>query len=48
MLLRRVAAEFRGFIETSIPHIIDLLKDNDKDVRSASVAVLSKFSEHGM
>jgi hypothetical protein len=48
MLLTKVSAEFRGFIETSIPQIIDLLKDNDEDVRSTSVEVLSKLSEQGM
>jgi HEAT repeat protein len=48
MLLTRAAAEFRGSIGTSIPQIIDLLKDDNWDVRSASVAALSKFSEHGM
>jgi hypothetical protein len=43
-----IAAELRRFIGTSIPQIIDLLKDNDTQVRSVSVEVLLKLSEQGM
>ena len=41
-------ADFHGFIATSLPKIIDLLKDNSKRVRCATVDMLSKLSEHGM
>ncbi|KAJ7455977.1 hypothetical protein B0H11DRAFT_2322162 [Mycena galericulata] len=40
-----IAAEFLGSIRTSIPHIVDLLKDNDSDVREAGAAALLKLSE---
>jgi HEAT repeat protein len=43
-----IAAEFRGLIATSIPQIINLLKDDDRSVRDAAVGALSKLSEHGM
>jgi hypothetical protein len=43
-----IAAEFRQSIATSIPQIIDLLKDDDSEVCYASVNVLLKLSEHGM
>jgi hypothetical protein len=46
--LTSVAAEFRGLIATSIPQIINLLKDDDQSVRDASVDILLKFSEHSM
>jgi HEAT repeat protein len=46
--LTGIAAEFRGLIATSIPHIIDLLQDEEPDVRNASVDALSKLSKHGM
>jgi hypothetical protein len=46
--LTSIAAEFRGLIATSIPQIINLLKDDAQSVRDASVDVLLKFSEHGM
>jgi hypothetical protein len=46
--LTSIAAEFRGLIATSIPQIINLLKDDDQSVRDASVDILCKFSEHGM
>jgi hypothetical protein len=46
--LMSIAAEFRGLIATSIPQIINLLKDDDQSVRDAAVGALSKLSEHGM
>jgi HEAT repeat protein len=46
--LMGIAAEFRGLIATSIPHIIDLLQDDEPNVSEASINALSKLSEHGM
>jgi hypothetical protein len=46
--LTSIAAELRVPIGTSIPQIIDLLKDNDGGVCLMSVRVLSRLSEHGM
>jgi HEAT repeat protein len=46
--LTSIAAEFRGLIATSIPHIIDLLKDNSEFVRRSAVVELLGFSAHGM
>jgi HEAT repeat protein len=46
--LTSIAAEFRGLIATSIPHIIDLLQDDEPNVSEASINALSKLSEHGM
>jgi hypothetical protein len=46
--LMSIAVEFRGFIATSIPQIIDLFKDNDDEVRRVSMDALWKLSEHGM
>jgi hypothetical protein len=46
--LTSIAAEFRGLIVTSIPQIINLLKDNDWGVRDVAVGALSKLSEPGM
>jgi HEAT repeat protein len=46
--LTGIAAEFRGLIATSIPHIIDLLQDDDSDVSTASASALFKLSEHSM
>jgi hypothetical protein len=46
--LTSIAAEFRGLIATSIPHIIDLLQDDEPYVSDASVDALLKLSEHGM
>jgi hypothetical protein len=45
--LTSIAGFFRGFLATSIPQIIDLLKDNDKDVCSESVDVLLNLSKQG-
>jgi hypothetical protein len=42
------AAEFLGSIATSIPQIVDLLKDSDSNGRTAGVEALSKLSEQGM
>jgi HEAT repeat protein len=47
-LLTSITAEFRGLIATSIPQIINLLKDDIEFVRWSAVAALSKFSAHGM
>jgi hypothetical protein len=46
--LTSIAAELRGSIVTSIPRIVDLLKDISTHVRAAGAAALSKLSEHGM
>jgi HEAT repeat protein len=43
-----IAAEFRGSIATSIPHIINLLNNRDSNVRRAGAEALSKLSEQGM
>jgi hypothetical protein len=43
-----IAVEFRGFIATSIPQIVDLFKDNNYEVRCVSMGALRKLSEHGM
>jgi hypothetical protein len=45
--LRNIAAELRGFIGTAIPHVIDLLQNNDWYTRKAGVGALSKLSEQG-
>ena len=34
-------------IGKAMPTIIELLRDDDEDVREASVNALSKFAEHG-
>jgi hypothetical protein len=46
--LTSIAAEFRGLIATSIPQIINLLKDDDQSVCDAAVGAFSKLSEHGV
>jgi hypothetical protein len=46
--LTSIAVEFRGLIATSIPHIIDLLQNDNYLVRRAAVEALSKLSEQGM
>jgi HEAT repeat protein len=46
--LTSIAAEFRGLIATSIPHIINLLQDDEPDVGYAAVGALSKLLEYGM
>jgi hypothetical protein len=46
--LMSIAAELRQFIRTSIPQIIDHLKDDKYGVRFLSVVALSTLSEHGM
>jgi hypothetical protein len=46
--LTRIAAEFRAFIGTSIPQIIDLLEDDSEILRCESEDALLKLSEHGM
>jgi HEAT repeat protein len=46
--LTSIAAEFREFLATSIPQIINLLKDDDWSVRDAAGGALSKLSEHGV
>jgi hypothetical protein len=46
--LTSVAAEFQGLVATSIPQIINLLKDDDLSVVDMSVDLLLKFSEHSM
>jgi hypothetical protein len=47
-LLTSIAAEFRGSIGTSIPQIVDMLKDSDSFVRGTGAEALSKLSEQGM
>jgi hypothetical protein len=46
--LTSIAAELRRLIGTSIPQIIDLLEDDDWNVRCATVYALAEFSENGM
>jgi HEAT repeat protein len=46
--LMNIAAELRGSIGTSIPQIVDLLKDSEGRVRVACTNTLSKLSEQGM
>jgi len=41
------SADLRTEIGITIPRIIDLLRDNDEDVREASINALSKFAEYG-
>jgi HEAT repeat protein len=45
--LTSIAAEFRGSIGTSIPQIVDLLKDSDGFVRGAGAKALSQLSKQG-
>jgi len=40
-------ADLRTEIGTIIPRIIELLSNNDSDVRQASINALSKLVEHG-
>jgi len=40
------SADLRTKIGTTIPKIIELLSDDDCDVREASISALSKFAEH--
>jgi len=40
-------ANLRSEIGTTVPRIVDLLSNNNRDVRNASVNALSKFAEHG-
>jgi len=48
-LLMRIAVNFRGFIATSFPQIINLLKlDDNPGAREASLDVLLELSEHSM
>jgi hypothetical protein len=47
-LLTSIAVELQRFIGTSIPQIVDLLKNYNSEVRRVSVEVLSKLFEHGM
>jgi hypothetical protein len=42
-----IGTEYRGSVGTSIPQIIDLLKDNESDVRMVGAEML-KLSEQGM
>jgi hypothetical protein len=46
-LLTNIAVELRGSIGTSIPEIVDLLKDSEGRVRMVCANTLSKFSEQG-
>jgi HEAT repeat protein len=46
--LTSIAAEFQEFLATSIPQIINLLKDDEQSVRDSAVGALSKLSEHGV
>ena len=48
VLLTHLLAEVRRFIGTSIPQIIDLLIEDDSQVRFMSVDVLLNLSEQGM
>ena len=40
------SADLRTKIGTTMPKIIELLSDDDCDVREASISALSKFAEH--
>ena len=43
-----LSAEFHPLIESAIPGIISLLKDNNhQSISKAGIDALSKFSEHG-
>jgi HEAT repeat protein len=43
-----ISAAFRALIGISIPQIVNLLIDDDWDVRAAAAQALLKFSEQGM
>jgi HEAT repeat protein len=45
--LTNIADEFRGSIGTSIPQIVDLLKDTDNNVREAAAETLLKLWGQG-
>jgi HEAT repeat len=47
ILLMTIIAEFRSLIEPAIPVIVNLLKDNDEEVRWACTSALSKLSGQG-
>ena len=47
-LFTSIAAEFRRFIGTCIPQIVDLLKDASSDVRTEGAKLLTILSEQGM
>ena len=47
-LLMSMLAEFHGYIATSFPQIIDLLRYDDGYIGGRPEDVLSKLSEHGM
>jgi len=42
------SADLRTKIGTTMPKIIELLSDDNWNVREASISALSKFVEHGM
>jgi HEAT repeat protein len=42
-----IAAEFRDFIQVSIPHITDLLQDDNYLACEAAATTLGKFSKQG-
>ena len=46
-LLKSIAAESRLSIQACMPQIVQLLKDNDRDVRIAGVDTLAKLSKQG-
>jgi HEAT repeat protein len=39
-------AEIRDQIRQNIPHIIEILKDNDQNTQSAAAAALSQLAEY--
>jgi HEAT repeat protein len=41
------AAQFRDALAPAIPAMIELLRDQDYDVRQAAVSALDEFAKHG-
>jgi hypothetical protein len=46
--LTRIAAEFQRFIGTSIPQIIDLLHDDNNDIRTEGAKLMLTLSAQGI
>ena len=42
-----ITAEFQDSIAPAIPDLVNLLQDNDRDVRRGVAAALLQFSEQG-
>jgi len=41
-------AEFRGDVRTTIPSIVECVKDSDSDVREAAIELLSRLAAQGV